>query len=170
MNLKKANKTVISALFTAIICLATYLIHFQISFGYFNLGDCFVLLAGWILGPVYGFIAAGTGAALADVISGYAIYAPATFIIKGIMAVTACAVSNPFKKSAFTGKIISGAVAEAEMILGYFLFESVFLGLGMGAVSAVPLNIIQGIIGAITAPIVFRALNKTKTLKSIKRG
>ena len=33
--------------------------------GYLNLGDCAVLLAGWLLSPVYGFLAAGLGSALA---------------------------------------------------------------------------------------------------------
>ena len=29
--------------------------------GYLNLGDCVVLLAGWMLPPTYGFLAAGLG-------------------------------------------------------------------------------------------------------------
>ena len=57
--------------------------------GYVNLGDCAVLLSAWVLGPVYGGVAAGTGSMLADLFSGYAHYAPGTFLIKLCMAVAA---------------------------------------------------------------------------------
>jgi len=57
--------------------------------GYINLGDGIVLIASWILPLPYGLIAAGLGSALADLFSGYVVYAPATFIIKALMAVVA---------------------------------------------------------------------------------
>ena len=41
--------------------------------------------------PVYAFVSAGLGSALADVFSGYLVYAPATFVIKGLMALVAFA-------------------------------------------------------------------------------
>ena len=39
-----------------------------------------------LLGAVLGFLAAGLGSALADLFSGYVVYAPVTFVIKGLMA------------------------------------------------------------------------------------
>ena len=72
----------------ALCCVATMIIKIPSPLkGYLNLGDCVVLLSGWLLGPAYGFAAAGIGSALADIFSGYVIYAPATFIIKGLMAI-----------------------------------------------------------------------------------
>jgi len=86
----KTKKLVIASLMAAITCIATMIIHIPSPLkGYLNLGDCVVLLSGWMLSPVYGFFAAGLGSALADVFSGYALYAPATFIIKGVMALIA---------------------------------------------------------------------------------
>ena len=85
-----AKKIVMAAMFAAIICIATFIVKIPTPMrGYMNLGDCAVLLAGWLLSPGYGFLAAGLGSALADVFGGYAVYAPATFVIKGIMAVVA---------------------------------------------------------------------------------
>ena len=84
------QKLVLSAMFAALICVVTMIIKVPSPLkGYLNLGDCVVLLAGWMLSPGYGFLAAGIGSALADLFSGYVVYAPATFIIKGCMAVTA---------------------------------------------------------------------------------
>ena len=79
-----------SALMAALTCVATIIIKIPSPLkGYLNLGDCVVLLAGWVLLPAYGFLSAGLGSALADLFSGYVIYAPATFIIKGCMALMA---------------------------------------------------------------------------------
>ena len=70
----KTKKIVMAALIAALACMATMLIKIPSPLkGYINLGDCVVLLAGWILSPIYGFLAAGLGTALADVFSGYAI-------------------------------------------------------------------------------------------------
>ena len=86
----KVKKLVIAALIAALACVATIIIKIPSPLkGYINLGDCIVLLAGWILSPAYAFLSAGIGSALADIFSGYVIYAPATFIIKGVMALIA---------------------------------------------------------------------------------
>ena len=86
----KNNRTrliVLSALFAALACVATMVIRIPSPFkGYLNLGDSVVLLSGWLLPPVYGALAAGLGSALADLFSGYVTYAPATFVIKALMA------------------------------------------------------------------------------------
>ena len=47
-------------MFAALSCAATMVIQIPIATGYLNFGDGLCLLAGWILGPWYGF-AAGTG-------------------------------------------------------------------------------------------------------------
>ena len=82
----KTKKIITSALMAALVCVATMIIHIPSPLkGYINIGDCVVLLAGWMLSPCYGFLAAGLGSALADLFSGYVTYAPATFIIRAIV-------------------------------------------------------------------------------------
>ena len=86
----KTKKLVMASLMTALTCVATMVIKIPSPLkGYINLGDCMVLAAGWMLSPAYAFLAAGLGSALADVFSGYVLYAPATFLIKGCMALIA---------------------------------------------------------------------------------
>lgn len=53
-------------MFAALSCAATMVIQIPIATGYLNFGDGLCLLAGWFLGPWYGFAAAGLGSALAD--------------------------------------------------------------------------------------------------------
>ena len=68
----RTKKIVLAALMAALACVATMIIKIPSPLkGYLNLGDCIVLVSGWMLSPTYGFLAAGLGSALADVFSGY---------------------------------------------------------------------------------------------------
>ena len=69
MKDKTIRKLVLSAMFAALSCAATMVIQIPIATGYLNFGDGLCLLAGWILGPWYGFAATGLGSALADLLA-----------------------------------------------------------------------------------------------------
>ena len=158
MNIKKM---VIAALLAALCCAATLVIKIPSPMeGYMNLGDGFVLLSGWLLGPGYGFLAAGVGSALADLLSGYMIYVPGSFVIKGLMAFLCFVLLYPFeRKKPVTNVvplIISSAVAEIVMVAGYFVYAAIFMSYGWGAVASVPLNVLQGIIGAAVGILMYK--------------
>ena len=130
-NERRSNvtkKICFAAIFAAMCCACT-LISIPIPIGYINLGDLMVLTAGWCLGGGIGAVAAGVGSALADVILGYVVYSPATFIIKALVAIVAALVYPVFKKTIFKNtrdflpRIISALLAECVMVGGYFLFE-----------------------------------------------
>lgn len=153
-----------AALMAALACVATMIIKIPSPLkGYLNLGDCIVLTAGWLLSPTYGFLAAGLGSALADVFSGYVTYAPATFIIKGLMALVAFYGFKLLNKKIgnLTSRIISGIVAEIVMILGYFVFEGFLYGFIPSAVN-IPANGVQGIAGLIIGVILIKVFEKSK--------
>ncbi len=159
-----AQKIVMSALISALVCVATMIIKIPSPLnGYINLGDCVVLLSSWVLPPVYAFLAAGVGSALADLFSGYIVYAPATFIIKGLMALIAYGLFKLIGKkvSHLTKKIISGTAAEIFMVLGYFLFEGVLYGAVAAAVN-IPANAVQGIVGVILGIALSNVFQKSK--------
>lgn len=93
-----AKNLAFAAVFAALCFTGTFVIVIPLPYGYFNAGDVFVLLAGWCLGPVYGSVAAAAGSSLADVLSGFALYAPATFVIKGADALVAWAVYRAIRR------------------------------------------------------------------------
>ena len=147
----KTRKIVVASMLAALTCVATMIIKIPSPLkGYLNLGDCVVLLAGWILTPGYGFLAAGLGSSLADIFSGYMMYAPATFIIKGLMAVIAYGLFQFLHKQTkiSAARIVSGIIAEISMVLGYFLFEGMLYGFVASAVN-IPANAVQGVAGLI---------------------
>ncbi len=160
---RRIKKIVVAALLAALVCLATMLFKVPSPMkGYLNLGDGIVLLAGWLLAPAYGFLAAGVGSALADVFSGYIIYAPATFVIKGLMALIAWGVYKLFcnRHKYFPARVIGGVLAEIWMVLGYFAFEGVLYGFVPSLVN-IPANGMQGIAGLFIGVLLVRVFGKT---------
>ena len=163
----KTKKIVVAALMASMVCVATMIIKIPSPLkGYVNLGDCMVLLAGWMLPPAYGFAAAGLGSALADLLSGYATYAPATFLIKGAMALIAFAClklaksAKPAKPMGnFLAKLVGGVLAETVMIMGYFVFEGFLYGFGPSVVN-IPANAVQGVAGIVIGILLSKGLEK----------
>ena len=123
----KINKIVISALFAALACVATMIIKVPTvgTNGYVNIGDSIVLLCAWLIGGVYGGLAAGIGPALADLISGYPSYVLGTLVIKFLMGVAAYAVFKLVKNfNRIVAYVVSSIVAEIIMVFGYFIYEN----------------------------------------------
>ena len=164
MNTTK--RIVTASMLAALVCVATMIIKIPSPLkGYINLGDCVVLLSGWLLSPLYGFLAAGIGSALADVFSGYIAYAPATFVIKGLMAIIAYFGFRLLHKrlGSFSSRIISGTLSEIIMILGYFVFEGFLYGFIPSLVN-IPANAVQGVAGLIIGIILIKLFEKNKIM------
>lgn len=167
--MEKIHKLVFTALLAALVCVSTLLIQIPSPMnGYINLGDCFVLLSGWILGPVWGFMAGGLGSALADLLSGYSYYAPGTLLIKGAVALSAALLGVLLQKSLLRGIgqkrrlslacALSGVAGECIMVLGYFIYAGWILGSGLAAAMSIPGNLIQGCVGILSAVLLMRAV------------
>lgn len=179
----KTRKIVITAVMIALTYVATTLIKIQTpTMGYIHLGDCVVLLCGYLLGPWLGAFAAGTGSMFADILSPYIIYAPGTFVIKAMNAFVASLIftfmqnrnSAPKKPlyQIFT-LLISGILAESLMVIGYFGYDilvAVVLNNGPGAMTlpagiayaltSVPFYIIKAIVNIAIVTALFPVLSK----------
>ncbi len=162
---KSVRQLVTASLLAALVCVVTTFVSVPspVFNGNMNLGDGFVLLAGWLLSPVYGFAAAGIGSALADVFAGYAVYAPATFLIKGLTALCAGLLFSFLKKhfGNLPSRIISGFLAELIVVFGYYLYEGILYGFAPSLVN-IPVNATQAFAGLLTGLIVIKATEKIK--------
>ena len=161
---KETKRLVTAALLAALTCVATMVIKVPSPLnGYLNLGDCIVLLAGWMLSPALGFLSAGLGSALADVISGYVTYAMPTFIIKGLMALIAFYGFKLLNKRLgdVLSRLISGISAEITMILGYYLFEGFLYGFIPSAVN-IPANAVQGVAVLVLGVLLIKLFQRAK--------
>ena len=157
-NLKKL---ILAALFAALSCVATMSIRIPTpgTGGYIHPGDAIVMLTGVILGPVWGFFAGGIGSALSDLIGGYFVYVPITFVIKGLVALVA---GHLYQKIGKTQKsryvaVVLGGVADIILVAGgYFVCE--YFIYGAGAAASIPANSIQGIGGLVISCILYPIL------------
>lgn len=170
-NHEKLERLVLAALFAALSCVATMVIQIPSPMsGYVNLGDCFVLLSGVFLGPVWGFLAAGTGSMMADILTGYAHYAPGTFLIKGLMALAVCMIFRALsagKLPRTASYLVASVPAELLMVVGYFFYACLLLGKGLAAASSIPGNIMQGIFGVVSSFLLLKMLERMKFFRKL---
>ena len=149
MSDKKIRTMVLAAVLAALACVATMVVQIPSPMnGYVNLGDCFVLLSGWLLGPWWGAAAGGIGSMLADLLLGYGHYAPGTLVIKA------------FGKSS-VGALVSGVISEIIMVAGYFGYAGLLLGKGIGAAASVPGNLVQGAVGLVAGFLLLQVVRRT---------
>lgn len=163
-----ARLLALTGLFAALGCVGTMVLQVPSpTGGYMNLGDAVVILGAWLLGPVYGAVAGGVGPAMADLLSGYAVYVPATLVIKAVMALTAAGLYRALKRR---GLLLCATAAEVPMVLGYWLFDGLLaaasgggaLGLCLTASAAgIPSNLVQAAFGAAASTLLALALRRS---------
>lgn len=151
MDRRKLLRLVNAAVMMALSCVLTLVVQIPTpSKGYLNLGDCAVLLGGWLLGPVYGPVAGGLGSALADVMLGYPVYAPGTLVIKALTALVAALLRPRAGERPRARAALAFGLGELVMVAGYYLYEALLQGFS-AALLGVPGNLLQGLVCAIVA-------------------
>ncbi len=170
------KQLVLTGLMAALVMVGTMLIQVPTpTKGYIHIGDSMVYLSGILLGPVAGSLAAALGSLLADVASGYGIYAPATFVIKGLDAfvVGYCYYLITKGGSALSKKtfayVLGVALGGTIMVGGYLTYETLLYGFAT-AVTGVPGNITQAAGGGILAFPVLAAMEKMNVPYKIKEA
>lgn len=145
--------------------------------GYVNFGDIAIFITAVLLGKKAGFLAGSIGSALADILLGYSIYAPATFVIKGIEGFICGLLGHKDEEQAGVPALaLATFIAAAWMVSGYFLFEYKIGGLmfaneDFGITAAVlnlPGNIVQGSVSAAAAIPFILAIRRSINLDRFK--
>ena len=164
--MNKTKKMVLSALLAALGCVATMVLMVPSpTGGYMNLGDAVVLLGAFLMGPAWGALAAAIGPALADLLSGYVMYVPGTLVIKALMALAAAGLYRALGKSG-RAAVVSALAAEAIMVVGYWLYDGVFIvGSLTGAAAGLPSNLTQAVFGAVVSVTMALALKRSAYIR-----
>ena len=175
MNSKLRDLVRVS-LMAAIIFVAAYMIHIPTAGGVVHLGDCMVFIAAVVLGKKRGAYASAIGMALFDILSGYAIWAPFTFVIKGIMAYIVGAILEMRKSGGLKVRLYAFLAAGIFMVPAYYLVQVLIGALLTGelgltaafiyALKDVPTNIFQVVSGIVIALPLLKGLEKTPLVKS----
>lgn len=154
-NIKKHQKSkvhlsvtqfCITAVFMALTCIATMLIQIPIPLGYAHLGDSVILICAYFFGPVVGALAGGIGSALADLLTGFPVWALPTLLIKTLMPLIACwffSGKNYFRNNTstkiFSVRVLVGAVVTLLfMAAGYVVFGAFLYGGWAAGIASAP--------------------------------
>ena len=145
---KKINvkQLTLCGVLAALVFVLTYFpkVPVPVTGGYVHLGDGAIFLAALLLGPL-GIPAAAIGSGLADLIGGYMLYVIPTVIIKGLVALVGWKL---YKKGSWVSAVVAFVLAEAVMVLGYFVFECFTSGAPAAAAAILP-NVVQGVAGVV---------------------
>jgi uncharacterized membrane protein len=168
MRLFKTEQLATAGFMAALVMVGTLIIQIPTpTEGYIHIGDSMVYLCGILLGPVLGSLAAAIGSAAADLISGYTIYAPATFLIKGVEALVTGACFYAVKKKSdslwrITAASLCGiCLGGLLMVSGYLAYETFLYGFPTAVLSMVA-NITQAAGGGLLALPLILTLQKYK--------
>lgn len=157
----RTERIVFSAAFIAIVFVATYFIQIPttgISGGLIHLGNIAMFAIALKYGKYYGAISGGIGMALFDIFSAWFAWAPGTLVVRFAMGFVIGLVAKDKKGQGanIVRNVVAIALGSVVMLVGYFLFEAIFLGVGFAAISGVPGNVTQlaiGCLGLLIVPV-----------------
>ena len=172
---EKNQKLILTGLMMAFVVVTTIVIPIPVPFGsgYVHLGDAMIFLSVLILGWKHGAAAAGIGSALADILIGYAIWAPWTLVIKGLMgAIMGIFLMKSMQKQHGFGimgvpiyQLVGMVLAGVVMVVGYYFASGFIYGNFLAALVAIPWNILQFVVGTFVATLIAAALYKTPAVR-----
>lgn len=115
--------------------------------GYVNLSDVAITFSGLLFGPLVGAVAGGVGTALADLLGGYAFFAPLSLIAHGLEGFLIGYLG--WRRRSVTAMILAWLAGTAAMVACYLVGEGLFYTGWPAALAELPMNVLQGLIGAI---------------------
>ena len=167
MKSKQIKLMCITGVFTAIVFVTTAYLHIPSHTGYTHVGDGFIYLAACMLPLPYGIFVGAVGALLADCLTGFAIWAPGSIIIK---AAAVLLFSRKSEKIFTLRNALALIPASAICIGGYYLYESIITMNFVAPLAGIPGYITQSVLSSILFVIVAFAMDKLKFKQSLNGG
>ena len=160
----KVKMLALTGLFSALIFVFTAYIHVPTGAGYTHAGDGLIYLAASLLPLPYAVAAGVIGAGLADGLSGFPIWIPATIIIK---AITALFFTNKSEKIITKRNLLAIVPSLILCVVGYSLYEGTVIAKGFSAAAIIaafsqtPAYIVQITASTVLYVAVGKALDKS---------
>ncbi|MDI7743218.1 ECF transporter S component [Lysinibacillus fusiformis] len=162
---------ILSALLIALVFVSTVFINIKLPIGgnggLVHLGTGMLFIASILFGPKKGAIAGSFGMALFDLMSGWTIWAPGTFIARFLQGyiVGKIAWSNDENGNSIILNLVGMIISVPVMAAVYYVHEAIIYGNWIQPAASIPGNITQNVIGMIVAIPVCLVLKKTPLFK-----
>lgn len=163
---ENTKKIAFTGVFAAMVFVTTFFIKVPVASGYVHFGDALIYIGAGIIGGPWAMVAGAIGAGLADLIGGYAIYAPASIIIKALIVVPFMLVAKKEDKLFNLKSVLMTIPSGVITVGGYFIADMIIDK--SYAVIDIPGNVIQAVGSAVIFAVVAYALDKAKVKDKIK--
>ncbi len=157
-----------TAIMAALIFVFTFTFKIPLGTGYTHLGDSIIFLSIALLGSKKSSLAAGIGAALADLIGGYAAWIAPTFFIKLIMVLICGVFAEKLIKNKIAGFVVGAILGGAFQIVGYTVTKLVMYDKAY-ALTTLPELVIQTVVGIAVALVFIVIFDKTKVTEKLRK-
>lgn len=167
MKDQKIRLMCIAGIFTAIVFVFTAYLHIPSHTGYTHVGDGFIYLAACMLPLPYAMFVGAGGALLADCLTGYAIWAPGSIIIKTVAVLF---FSRKSARIISIRNLLALIPAWAVCIGGYYLYEALITGNFVAPLSGIPGYITQSVLSSILFVVAGLAMDKLNAKNALVGG
>ena len=146
-----------SSFLIALVFVATLFINIRLPIaangGLVHLGSAMLFTSAIVFGPKKGAIAGAFGMGLFDLVSGWALWAPFTFVIRGLQGwiIGYIAQSASIKWSSSIKNALAIILSIPVMLAGYYLCEVILYDSWVIPLASVTGNIIQNVVGLVVA-------------------
>lgn len=155
-----------SGLLIALVFIATRFINIRLPLastgGLVHLGNTMLFISAIVFGKKKGAVAGAFGMGLFDLLSEWAIWAPFTFAVRGVMGyiIGSIAWSNNKKGNDVITNIVGITISGFWMIFGYYITEMILYGNHAKALLSIPGNVTQIVIGLIIGVPIAKVLKR----------
>ena len=146
MKNKKVQLMCITGVFTALVFVVTAYLHIPTNNGYIHVGDGLIYLAACLLPWPYAMVVGAGGAFLADCLTGFAVWAPGSVIIKSLSVLLFSSKENKILNLRNSLAVLPATIVCAG---GYYLYESLIYGNFVSPLAGIPASVTQSVASAI---------------------
>jgi len=156
---ERVSRIIFMGLFIAVVFVSTYFIQIPtpgVMGGLIHLGNIAMFSIALKYGPKYGAVAGGVGMAMFDLFSAWYLWAPGTLVVRFLMGgvIGYVGQSHWFGQYVHLRRFVAILLGAIVMLVLYFVYEALILGVGFAALAGVPGNLVQILIGLVALGIV----------------
>ena len=167
MKKSKISFICTASLFSALVFVVTAYLHIPTANGYIHVGDGFIYLGACLLPWPYAMAVGAVGTLLADCLTGFALWAPGSLVIK---ALTALLFTNKSRKILSLRNVLALLPAAALCAGGYYLYEALIYSNFISPLSGIPASITQSVASAVVFILAGAAVDKMRFKSKLNGG
>ena len=151
----RTREMTLTALLVALVFISTKFINFKlpisINGGLVHMGNTMLFMSAIVFGSKKGAAAGAIGMGMFDILSGFAVWAPFTILIRGVMGFIIGTIANAHGRDgkSFVWNLVAIIIAGLWMLASYYSAEGLIYGNWLTPITSIPGNILQIVFGAV---------------------